>query len=41
MTDTKMVLWLTLAWAAAAYLIVPRLWLLYFRRHPVLADWRA
>jgi len=38
MTDTKMVLWLTLAWAAAAYLIVPRLWLLYFRRHPVLAE---
>jgi hypothetical protein len=38
MTDTKLVLWLALAWAAAAYLIVPKLWLLYFRRHPVLAE---
>jgi hypothetical protein len=26
------------AWAIAAYLIVPRLWAVYFRRHPVFAD---
>ena len=38
MTDTKMVLWLTLAWAVAAYLIAPRLWKLYFRRHPFPAE---
>ncbi len=38
MTDTKLLLWFTLAWAVAAYLIVPRLWKLYFRRHPFLAE---
>jgi hypothetical protein len=31
---------LLLAWLLAAYLIVPRLWELYFRRHPML-DGRA
>ncbi|MCJ7528225.1 MAG: LssY C-terminal domain-containing protein [Methyloceanibacter sp.] len=36
--DTKTLLLVTLAWAVAAYLIVPRLWLLYFRRHPFLAQ---
>lgn len=34
--NTKTLLLLTLAWAIAAYLIVPRLWALYFRRHPPL-----
>ena len=34
--DTKTLLLITLLWAVAAYVIVPRLWLLYFRRHPLL-----
>ena len=34
--NTKTLLLITLAWASAAYLIVPRLWALYFRRHPPL-----
>lgn len=38
MIDTKTLLWITLVWAVAAYLIIPKLWVLYFRRHPVLAD---
>jgi len=27
-----------LAWAVAAYLIVPRLWKVYFRYHPLVAE---
>lgn len=38
MTDPKILLLLTLVWAVAAYLIVPRLWARYFRRHPVLTE---
>jgi hypothetical protein len=37
MIDTKTLLLITLIWAAIAYLIVPRLWALYFRRHPILS----
>lgn len=36
MSDTKILLLITLVWAAIAYLVVPRLWALYFRRHPLL-----
>ena len=36
MLDTKTLLLLTLVWAVASYVIVPRLWMLYFRRHPFL-----
>ena len=32
--DTKTLLLILLVWAIAAYLIVPRLWLRHFRRHP-------
>jgi len=31
-------LWILAAWAVAAYLIVPRLWELYFREHPAYAQ---
>ena len=36
MLDTKTLLLLTLLWAVASYVIVPRLWVFYFRRHPLL-----
>ena len=36
--DTKTLLLIALAWAAAAYLIVPALWVRHFRRHPFLAQ---
>ena len=36
--DTKTLLLITLAWAVAAYVIVPRLWVLYFRRHRSLVE---
>ena len=32
--DTKTLLLILLVWAIAAYLIVPRLWLRHFKRHP-------
>ena len=32
--DTKTLLLITLVWAIAAYLIIPKLWLRHFRRHP-------
>jgi hypothetical protein len=35
MTDPKFLLMLALVWVVAAYLIVPRLWALYYRLHPV------
>jgi hypothetical protein len=36
--DTKSLLLIALAWAAAAYLIVPALWVRHFRRHPFFAQ---
>ncbi len=36
MSDTKTLLLITLVWVVIAYLVVPRLWALYFRRHPLL-----
>ncbi|MGZ5862130.1 MAG: LssY C-terminal domain-containing protein [Methyloceanibacter sp.] len=36
--DTKTLLLMTFVWAVAAYVIVPRLWVLYFRRHPLLVE---
>ena len=36
--DTKTLLLITLAWAVAAYLIVPKLWAIYFRHHPFFAE---
>ena len=36
--DTKTLLLIALAWAVAAYLIVPRLWAAYYRRHPFFAE---
>ena len=38
MIDTKTLLLLALVWAIAAYLIVPRVWAMYFRRHPYLSE---
>jgi LssY C-terminus len=38
MPDTKTLLLIALAWAAAAYLIVPKLWALHYRRHPFFAE---
>jgi len=38
MTDPKIPLLFVFAWGVAAYLIVPRLWKLYFRQHPSLAE---
>ena len=36
--DTKTLLLMTFVWAVAAYVIVPRLWVLYFRHHPLLVE---
>ena len=36
--DTKSLLLVALAWAAAAYLVVPALWVRHFRRHPFAAQ---
>ena len=36
MSDTKTLLLIALVWALGAYLIVPRMWAFYFRRHPPL-----
>ena len=36
--DTKTPLLITLAWVVAAYVIVPKLWAIYFRRHPFFAE---
>ena len=36
--DTKSLLLVALAWAAAAYLVVPALWVRHFRRHPFFAQ---
>jgi hypothetical protein len=36
LTDTQTLLLITLVWAVIAYLIVPRIWAFYFRRHPLL-----
>jgi hypothetical protein len=36
--DTKTLLAITLVWAIAAYLIIPKLWVLHFRRHPFLVQ---
>ena len=36
--DTKTLLLITLAWAVAAYLIVPKLWAIYFRHRPFFAE---
>lgn len=38
MTDPKFLLMLALVWVVAAYLIVPRIWAFYYRRHPVLVN---
>jgi len=38
MTDPKIPLLFVFAWGVAAYLIVPRLWKLYSRQHPALAE---
>jgi hypothetical protein len=38
MSKTDTLLLITLTWAVAAYIIVPRLWKMYFRRHPSFAD---
>jgi LssY C-terminus len=37
MIDTKTLLLITLIWALIAYIIIPRIWALYFRRHPILS----
>ena len=39
--DTKTLLAIALVWAVAAYLIVPKLWVRHFRRHPFLTSRRA
>ena len=36
--DTETLLLIALVWALGAYLIVPRMWAFYFRRHPLLAQ---
>ncbi len=36
--DTKTLLAIALVWVIAAYLIVPKLWLRHFRKHPFLAQ---
>jgi LssY C-terminus len=36
--DTKSLLLITLAWAVLAYLVVPRLWVHHYRRHPFSAQ---
>jgi len=38
MTDPKILMLFVGAWIVAAYLILPRLWELYFRQHPSLAE---
>ncbi|MGB6389521.1 MAG: hypothetical protein WBF23_08590, partial [Methyloceanibacter sp.] len=38
MIDTQTLRQIALAWAVVAYLIVPRLWVAYFRRHPLLTQ---
>jgi LssY C-terminus len=38
MSDTKTLLLIALVWALGAYLIVPRMWAFYFRRHPLLTQ---
>jgi hypothetical protein len=38
MSDTDTLLLIALTWAVAAYIIVPKLWAMYFRRHPDFAD---
>lgn len=37
MIDTKTLLLVAFVWAIAAYLVVPHLWTIYFRRHPYLS----
>ncbi len=34
----RIVLWSLAVWAVAAYIIVPRLWALYFHEHPYTAS---
>ncbi|HTP36783.1 MAG TPA: LssY C-terminal domain-containing protein, partial [Methyloceanibacter sp.] len=36
--DTKTLLMITLVWVIAAYLIIPKLWVRHYRRHPFLAQ---
>lgn len=36
MTDTQTLLVIALVWAVGAYVIVPKMWAYYFRRHPLL-----
>lgn len=36
--DTKTLLMITLVWAVAAYLIIPKLWVRHYRRHPFLSQ---
>jgi hypothetical protein len=36
MSDTETLLLIGLVWAVGAYLIVPKMWAFYFRRHPPL-----
>jgi len=36
--DPKTLLLMTFAWAIAAYLVVPKLWVRHFRRHPFFAQ---
>ena len=38
MSDTKTLLLIAFAWAVAAYIVVPKLWAMYFRRHPVFGN---
>jgi hypothetical protein len=37
MIDTKTLLLILLAWAIAAYLLVPRIWGMYYKRYPYLS----
>lgn len=36
--DTKTLLMITLVWALAAYVIVPRFWAVYYHHHPFLVE---
>ncbi|HSB59173.1 MAG TPA: LssY C-terminal domain-containing protein, partial [Methyloceanibacter sp.] len=36
--DTKTLIMITLVWVIAAYLIIPKLWVRHYRRHPFLAQ---
>jgi hypothetical protein len=38
MSKTDTLLLITLTWAVAAYIIVPKIWAMYFRRHPDFTD---